>query len=182
MTLKEDIISDLSPKNGSLSGALISFFIAIGVFVIFPYIIFILTAGYIDDNIAVLEDIGPIKGAVWAWVEDIIKYSFPLVILSLFIGFYRAGSYVRIPLKILFALYIGAWLWISSHGGVFGFSAGGMTLGLDITHVVYVMVMISFAMIFVAFAEFSGNRKKYLEAIDKKKDTMSRRRARRLSG
>jgi hypothetical protein len=60
--------------------------------------------------------------------------------------------------------------------------ASTITLGFDVRYVVYVTLFVCFAMIFVTFAEFAGNRKKYFEYLEKKKDTMSRRKARRLSG
>ena len=43
------------------------------------------------------------------------------------------------------------------------------------------MIMICFAMMFLALSELGGNRKDYLEALEKKKDSMSKRKARRLS-
>ena len=188
MTRMEDLKTDLSTKNGSLSGALISFFVALITFVIAPYAVFLFVTGQLDGGSIIPSSIGSLSSGggidadeLWVWVERVITYSFPLVILSLFIGFYRAGSYARIPFRVIFALYTGCWLWIASNGGIFTLEAGGATLGLDIRYIIYVMIMISFAMIFVAFSEFSGNRKKYLEAIEKKKDAMAARKARRLS-
>jgi hypothetical protein len=193
MTLIDDIKFDLSPKNGSLSGALISFFITISILVVAPYLIFIAASGNISDvGWTVFGDPGTLMDGAWEWVASMLKYSVPFILLSIPIGFYRAGSYARIPFRILFALYFGSWIWIAAHGGIFemmlsdasfvsdNFST--ITLGLDVRPVVYVMIMISFAMIFLAISEFGSNRKKYFEAIEKKKDTMSRRRARRLSG
>ncbi|MDR0778264.1 MAG: hypothetical protein LBE48_02335 [Methanomassiliicoccaceae archaeon] len=193
MTLIEDIRFDLSPKNGSLVGALISFFITIGAFVVAPYVIFIAASGTITDTGGTIFGSSDVlMNGAWGWVSDLMKYALPFIILSIPIGFYRAGSYARIPFKILFALYFGSWLWIAAHGGVFEMflsdaavvsgSASTIILDLDVRPVTYVMIMISFAMIFLAISEFGSNRKKYFEAIEKKKDTMSRRRARRFSG
>jgi hypothetical protein len=193
MTLIDDIRFDLSPKNGSIVGALISFFITRGVFVVAPYALFMAASGTIaGTGGTVFGDSDALMNGAWEWVADLIKYSVPFVLLSIPIGFYRAGSYARIPFKILFALYFGSWLWIASHGGVFEMTLSGasvmsggvstMALALDVRPVVYVMIMICFAMIFLAISEFGGNRKKYFEAIERKKDTMSKRRARRLSG
>ncbi|MCL1905330.1 MAG: hypothetical protein FWG19_04330, partial [Methanomassiliicoccaceae archaeon] len=93
--------------------------------------------------------------------------------------------------RVIFALYLGAWLWVASHGGVFTMtlpdpgtisaSISSMELSLDVTYIVYVLIIICIARMFLAFAELGGHRKKYLEALEKKKDTMSRRKARRLS-
>ena len=181
----DEVRYDLSLKNGSLSGAMISFFISIGIFVIAPYAIFAFASGSFEGT-TVFGDKGDLADGVWGWIIEMIRYAFPLVLLSIPIGFYRAGSFARIPFKILFALYLGSWLWIAAHGGIFSFtlSEGGTltTISLDVRYVAYVMIMICIAMVFLAFSEFGGNRKKYLEALEKKKDTMSRRRARRLSG
>jgi hypothetical protein len=184
---------DLSPKNGSLVGALISFFITIGVFVVAPYVIFMAASGTISDaGGSVFGSSDVLMNGAWEWVTNLMKYAIPFILLSIPIGFYRAGSYARIPFKIIFALYFGSWLWIASHGGIFDMtlsdaaiisgSTSTITLNLDIRPVVYVMIMICFAMMFLALSEFGGNRKKYFEALEKKKDTMSKRRARRLSG
>ena len=184
MTLAEDIKFDVSPKNGSLAGALISFFSAVGMFVIIPYVLFMSVSG----DLGVIN--GDLADGAWDRVMDLIKYAAPLVLLSIPIGFYRAGSYARIPFKIMFALYLGSWIWIASGGGIFSVSfdaaavmgaASSIFVEIDIKYVIYVMIMICFAMMFLAFSEFGGNRKKYLEAIEKKKDTMSKRKARRLS-
>jgi len=190
MTLIDDIRFDLSLKNGSLSGALISFFVSLSIFIILPYAVFTLISGGIV-NIGTLSDPDAVADGILVWISDIMRYALPLILLSVFIGFYRPGSYVRIPLRIMFALYLGSWLWIASHGGVFSSTtdvsfiadiASSVTFEVDVRYIVYVTLMICFAMIFLAFSEFGGNRKKYFEAIERKKDTMSKRKARRLSG
>jgi hypothetical protein len=158
------------------------FFIAMGVFVIAPYALFLSVTGGLADGTTVFGDMEVLVNSAWVWVSDIIKYALPLVLLSILIGFYRAGSYARIPLRILFALYLCSWIWAASHGGVFTMTLTDASIAVDVKYIVYVMMMISFAMIFLAFSEFGGNRKRYLEALEKKKDTMSKRKARRLSG
>jgi len=190
MTLIDDIRFDLSPKNGWLTGAGIYFFIALLFFVIVPYMIYSFAAGGLSSTGVSFFGVFDLRNAAWGWVSDMLKYAIPLLLLAIPIGFYRAGSYARIPFKILFAVYLGSWLWVASHGGVFSYvmyadaagEASVITLGLDVRYVVYVALMVCFAMVFVAFAEFGGNRQKYFEALEKKKDTMSRRKARRLSG
>ena len=181
--LIDDIRSDLSPKHGSLSGAMISFFLTIAIFVAVPYLLFTFASGSLTSGTTVFGYTDDIADGVWGWIIDMMKYAFPMILLSVFIGFYRAGSYARIPFKILFALYLGSWLWIASHGGVFSFTIASTStsITLDVRYIAYVMIMICFAMVFLTFSEFGGNRKKYLEALEKKKDTMSERKARRLS-
>ncbi|MCL2890303.1 MAG: hypothetical protein FWF40_00230 [Methanomassiliicoccaceae archaeon] len=191
MKLIDDILFDLSPRNGTLAGAILSFLCVLMVFVIAPYILFaFLSGGLPDIGIEFGIDTAEIIDGIWPWIMDMMKYAVPLILLSIPIGFYHAGSYARVPFKMLFALYMGAWLWIASHGGIFdmtlpGFeifgSTSALTVGLDVKYIVYVMIMICFAMMFVALAELGGNRKKYLETLEKKKDTMSKRKARRLS-
>ena len=190
MTLIDDIRFDLSPRNGWITGAGIYFFVVLTVFVIIPYMVYSFAADGLAATDISLFGSSDLRGGAWTWVSNMMKYAIPLVLLAIPIGFYRAGSYARIPFKIVFSLYLGSWLWVSSHGGVFSAAAGAdiggiastITLGLDMRYVVYVTLMICFAMMFIAIAEFGGNRQKYFEWLEKKKDTMSRRKARRLSG
>jgi len=191
MKLIDEIRFDLSPKNGSLAGALLSFICVLTVFVIAPYILFTFISGRLPGiGIEFGIDTSEIAAGIWPWIMDMMKYAIPLVLLSIPIGFYRAGSYARVPFKMLFALYLGSWLWIASNGGVFDMtlpiselfgSTSTLTIGIDVKYVVYVMVLICFVMVFLALAELGGDRKDYFEALDKKKDTMSKRKARRLS-
>jgi len=186
MTLIEEIRSDMSLKNGSLSGAMLSFFLSLMMFIAVPYAVFVFASGSLDGGITIFGNVNGLADGVWGWVMNMMKYSVPLILLSVPIGFYRAGSYSRVPFRILFALYLGTWLWIASGGGIFSFpltgDASSAVISLDVRYVAYVIIMISFAMIFLAFSELGGNRKKYLEALDRKRDTMSERKARRLSG
>jgi len=190
VTLIDDIRFDLSPRNGWITGAGIYFFVVLTVFVIIPYMVYSFAADGLAATDISLFGSSDLRGGAWTWVSNMMKYAIPLVLLAIPIGFYRAGSYARIPFKIVFSLYLGSWLWVSSHGGVFSAAAGAdiggiastITLGLDMRYVVYVTLMICFAMMFIAIAEFGGNRQKYFEWLEKKKDTMSRRKARRLSG
>ncbi|MDR0334915.1 MAG: hypothetical protein LBH69_03415 [Methanomassiliicoccaceae archaeon] len=191
MTLIDDIRYDLSPKNGWLTGAGIYFFAVLAVFVIVPYLVYSFAADGLASTDVTLFGAADLRNGAWLWVSDMMKYAIPLLLLAIPIGFYRAGSYARIPFKIIFAVYLGSWLWVASHGGVFSATVDGieisgitssLTLGLDVRYVVYVTLMICFAMMFLAVSEFGGNRQKYFEYLEKKKDTMSRRKARRLSG
>jgi hypothetical protein len=188
----DDIRFDFSLKNGTVLGALIRFLVVLTVFIIIPYAVFTFVSGSLSDMGGDIFEGADMTDQAWEWVSNMMKYAIPLILLSIPIGFYRPGSYARIPFKILFALYLGSWLWISSNGGIFSLtlpdmsfmadSVSSITVNLDMRYVVYVMMMICFAMVFLAFTEFGGNRKKYFEALEKKKDTMSKRKARRLSG
>ena len=192
MTRKEDIKFDFALKNGSILGALIRFLIVLTMFVIIPYAVYYFISDGLSGAGGGLLGSADIDEIAWAWVSNMIKYSIPLVILAIPIGFYRKGSYARIPFKVVFALYLSVWFWISSHGGIFDATlhdveivAGTLstiTLNLNVRYIVYVMMILSIAMVFLVFTEFAGNRKKYLEWLEKKKDTMSERKARRLSG
>jgi hypothetical protein len=190
MTMIDDMRFDLSPKNGWLTGAGIYFFIVLLLFVIIPYLVYSFAAGGLSETSVTFFGVFDLRNTAWDWVSDLLKYAIPLLLLAIPIGFYRAGSYARIPFKIIFAIYLGSWMWVASHGGIFtstfeteiAGTASLITIGFDVRYVVYVTLFICFAMIFVTFAEFAGNRIKYFEALEKKKDTMSRRKARRLSG
>jgi hypothetical protein len=185
-----DLLSDLSPKNGTLIGALLSFICVLMAFVIVPYLLFAFVSGglsVIGEAFGI--DASDITEGIWPWVTDMMKYAIPLLLLSIPVGFYRAGSYARVPFRMLFALYLASWLWIASHGGVFimtlpsieMFGGTSITIGIDVKYLIYIMIMICFVMVLVALSELGGNRKEYLEALEKKKDTMSKRKARRLS-
>ncbi|MCL2143484.1 MAG: hypothetical protein FWH44_04420 [Methanomassiliicoccaceae archaeon] len=191
MALIDDIKFDLSPKNGTLGGAAIYFFIVLTVFIIVPYAVYSFVSGSLSGAGGALFGDADLRNGVWDWISNMMKYAIPLVLLAIPIGFYRAGSYVRIPFKIIFAIYLGSWLWVASHGGVFSMTVhdtnimgaiSSISVSIDVRYVVYVMMLICFAMVFLAFSEFGGNREKYMKALEKKKDTMSKRKARRLSG
>jgi len=191
MKLIDDILFDMSPKNGSLAGAALSFICVLMVFVITPYILFAFISGSLPGiGIEFGVDTSEVSAGIWSWIMDMMKYAIPLLLLSIPVGFYHAGSYARVPFKMLFALYLGSWLWVASHGGVFTMTfpsveifggSSALTIGIDVRYVVYVMIMICFVMMFLALSELGGNRKDYLEALEKKKDSMSKRKARRLS-
>ena len=191
MTLADDIKFDFSPKNGWILGAAIRFFSVLMVFVIIPYMVYSFAASALSDSgAAVIGDLD-LRNVAWDWVYNMMKYAIPLILLAIPIGFYRKGSYARIPFRIAFSIYLASWLWIASNGGIFSASLSDewisgtvstVTLGIDVRYIVYITMMICFAMVFLAFAEFGGNRKKYFEILEKKKDTMSKRKARRLSG
>ena len=120
MKLIDDILFDLSPKNGSLAGAILSFICVLMVFIIAPYVLFAFISGGLPGiGTEFGIDTSEIAAAIWPWIQDMMKYAIPLLLLSIPIGFYRAGSYARVPFKMLFALYLGSWLWVASHGGIF---------------------------------------------------------------
>jgi len=190
MTLTQKILFDFSPKNGTIVGAILSFIFALVTFVIAPYVLFALVSGGLADISGMIGiDVNEMAESVWPMAESMMKYAVPLVLLSIPVGFYRAGSYARVPFKMLFALYLGSWLWVASQGGIFvidmpleiGGSTSALAMGLDIRYIIYVMMMICFVMMFLAFSELGDKRKKYLEALEKKKDKMSKRKMRRLS-
>ena len=190
MSRADDIKFDFSPKNGWILGAVLYFFAILMMFVIIPYMVYSFAASALSETDVAVFGSTDLRNIAWEWVSNMMKYAIPLVLLAIPIGFYRKGSYARIPFKIIFALYLASWLWIASHGGIFtaavedvdiGGALSAITLGLNIRTIVYVNILICIAMAFLAFTEFAGNRKKYFEKLDKKKDTMSKRKARRLS-
>ena len=181
MTLLKEIRKDFSLRYGSIGRAMLSFVITLAAFVIIPYAVFSIVAEQVTG--AGLEEI---IDKAWELIINMIKYSAPLVIISIPAGFYRAGSFARVPFKVLYALYFASWLWMASNGGIFSMpisDVGGAdaVIELNLRPIVYVMIMIAFVKVFIAFSECGGSRKKYLKEIDKKKDTMAKRKARRVS-
>ncbi|MCL2607064.1 MAG: hypothetical protein FWD92_00690 [Methanomassiliicoccaceae archaeon] len=187
MTLLRDIRTDFSLENGTLLGAMLSLIIAISMFIVLPYTVALYASGGLEQ--IAIGNAGAMEYGMWDTVSDLMKYAVPLILLSIPVGFYRSGSYAKIPFRILFTFYLGAWIWIASQGGIFTVEMGSvadgissMTLNLDVRYIVFIVMIICLAMMFLAFAEFGGSREKYLKALEKKKDTMSKRKVRRVSG
>ena len=177
MTLLKDIKTDFSPRYGSLLRAITSFIGSMITFVVIPFVVFNFMA--IQMSGAGLNNI---MDETWLLVQNMIKFSVPMVLLSIPIGFYRPGSYARVPFKVLSAIYLASWLRMVSNNGILLMEMSEeITVVLDISMITYIVMMIAFAKVFLAFSECGGKRKEYLEKIDKKKDTMAKRKARRLS-
>ena len=172
--------TDFSLKCGSFGSAFCNLCCAITVYILLPLSLISLIDGIGTDLSAALAgssgiDFGQVLIQLRPYLDMLMMYSIPLVILSIPIGFYPAGNYARIPFKLVSALYLAALLLMFTNGGFLSVSIdasamgvpGLSTVGLDlqIQAIIYILALISVARGFLAFAEFSSNRKDYLKEL-----------------
>ena len=169
--------TDFSLKCGSLGSAFCSLCVAVVGYILIPLSIISLIDGIGTELSSVMTvggiDFGLILMEIEPYLDILMMYSIPLVFLSIPIGFYPPGNYARIPFKLISALYLAALLLMFTNGGFLSITIdaasmgipGLTTVGLDlqIQAIIYILALISAAKGFLAFAEFSSNRKDYLK-------------------
>ena len=116
-------------------------------------------------------------------------YSIPLLFLAGLIGYYPPGNYARIPFKFISSAYLAIMLLLFTNGGHLYVSLGGdslaslgivsMDMTLDIVAIIYLLSIIAFVKGFLAFTEFTDNRKQYLEDLAEKFNRKDEKRASR---
>lgn len=176
-----DYLTDFSPKCMCFGGAFKSVAVVVTCYLLLPL-----------SAISLIEGIGPALSAATSsgsvdfgelllgftvYFRNLMIYSIPLIFISAFVGLYEPGSYARIPFKFLYSLYLAAVLLMFSQGGYMNVTIDGssispdiveISLGLEIKGVIYILAIISALKGFLAFAEFTDNRKKYLENTAKR--------------
>ena len=177
--------TDFSLKCGSFGSAFCSLCVAVVTYIVLPLSIIALIDGVGADLSAAIAgttgiDFGQILLEIKPYLDMLMLYSIPLIFLSIPIGFYPAGNYARIPFKVISALYLAALLLMFTNGGFLsitidasGMGVPGLTsvgLDLQIQAIIYILALISAAKGFLAFAEFSSNRKDYLEELHGESD------------
>ena len=174
--MPKDYVSEFSPKCMSFSGAFFSLSRSVVTYIILPLAAIALISGIGAELTANAGseslDFGQMLDQFNVYLRNLMIYSIPLIILSIFVGLYEKGSYARIPFRLVYCLYLAVMLLMFTKGGHMDMTIDGSALGggldsvtivLNIEAVIYILAIISALKGFLAFAEFSDNRKKYLE-------------------
>lgn len=185
----KDYLSEFSPKCMSFGGAFLSVAITVTIYILLPLagIAFISGMGAsLTDAMDGSVDFGTILDQLAAYLRSLMIYSIPLIVLSAFVGLYEKGSYARIPFKFAYCIYLAAVLLLFTKGGEMDMFIDGSTIGenihsvavvLEIKAVIYILAIIAVLKGFLAFAEFSDNRKKYLENSAKRFNKKDKKKA-----
>ena len=188
--MDKDYLSDFSLKCGSWTSSFLYICRAIVTYIILPLAFISLIEGLgprLGEMTGSEIDFGPILTEFAVYLDRYMFYSIPLLLLAGFIGYYPAGNYARIPFKFLAAVYLSIMLLMFTNGGHLNVTLDGDSLAslgivkmdftLSIVGIIYILSIIAFVKGFLAFTEFSDNRKKYLEDLaakfndkDEKKD------------
>ena len=192
-----DYMSDFSLKCGSWTGSFYSLCKAITGYLLLPLAFIALLTGLgprLEEIVGAGIDFGPIVTEFAMYLDRYIVYSVPLIVFAIFIGYYPAGNYARIPFKFIASVYLAVMLLMFTDGGHLSISLGGDSLSsmgiggldmtLDIVGIIYILSIIAFVKGFLAFTEFSDNRKQYLENLAEKfnmKDEKAANKARKGS-
>jgi hypothetical protein len=121
-----------------------------------------------------------------------------ILILSLIFGlpaiafrtlgkFYPAGNRARLTFRLLYGTYLAVWLLIITSGGVITVNAGGiassmagdssdysisgLTLVIDMSGLMILIVLLALLKNIIPVAEYKGARKGYLEKMNKPENT-----------
>ncbi|MFA6803107.1 MAG: hypothetical protein WCR24_01280 [Candidatus Methanomethylophilaceae archaeon] len=182
----ELVRKDFAFGSGDVGGAFCELTKALLIFMVVPLSIYALISGVADQAIAsgtmnpeTVSDVEEIVSTLWYYVRKFIRYSIPMLFLAVPIGFYSAGSYAKIPFRIIAALYLAVLLIMFTNGGDILISlynvinteqliVNSVSVNIDIAPIIYMMVIICIAKAFLSFAEFAGSREKYLEDSMKK--------------
>ena len=188
--MDKDYLSDFSLRCGSWTSSFLYICRAIVTYIILPLAFISLIEGLgprLGEMTGSEIDFGPILTEFAVYLDRYMFYSIPLLLLAGFIGYYPAGNYARIPFKFLAAVYLSIMLLMFTNGGHLNVTLDGDSLAslgivkmdftLSIVGIIYILSIIAFVKGFLAFTEFSDNRKKYLEDLaakfndkDEKKD------------
>lgn len=183
---RNSVSDDFSFDNGDLNRAFLSFTVAFLLFVIVPLSIYAVVDGTVNQAILSnsinpqdIEEVRILMTSFWTYLSRFVSYSVPLLILSIPIGFYPAGNYAKIPFRVLAALYMIVLVIILTNGGhvaitLFNvistgqFTINALSSEFIIKPIIYIVSIICITKACLAFAEFSGSRKKYLEHLSEK--------------
>jgi len=113
--------------------------------------------------------------------NDMLKsaaiFAIPLIILAIPLGYYAKGNSARIPFAFFFPVYAGIWVYLFTNGGNIPLSLPEMSVGalsissmhivLDIRMLIYIMMFVCLLKGIMAFTEYSANREKFQEKLNK---------------
>ena len=190
--VKSEYMSDFSLKCGSWTSSFYYICKAVAGFIIIPLAIIALINGIgpeLTEATGSGIDFGPILIEFGGYLDRYIMYSIPLLFLAGLIGYYPPGNYARIPFKFISSTYLAIMLLLFTNGGHLYVSLGGdslaslgivsMDMTLDIVAIIYLLSIIAFVKGFLAFTEFTDNRKQYLEDLAEKFNRKDEKRASR---
>ena len=180
--MNSEYMTDFSLKCGSWTSSFLYFCKALVAYIILPLALIALINGVgprLSDAVSSGIDFGPILMEFAVYLDRYMLYSIPLLIFAIFIGYYPPGNYARIPFKFIASVYLAIMLMLFTEGGHLSISLGegafgagtpigGLDLTLDIVGIIYLLAIIAFVKGFLAFTEFSDNRKEYLSALAEK--------------
>lgn len=171
-------------RDGQIGGAFLMFVKILFIFVIVPLSAYALLTGLMDiaaQNGTELFD-GSSQDQIMTLARDTLvralAFSIPLLIIAIPMGFYPAGNAAKIPFRLMFAIYLAIWTWIVTTGGIFDFAISGIQSGsmdissisvtLDLTLLIYIVIILCIVKGFLAFSEYGSNREKYLEDVEER--------------
>ena len=194
----ELIKDDFAFSAGDIGGAFYELAKALLIFMIVPLSLYALISGVANQAIAsgtmdpeAIADLNEVMSTLWDYVRRFIRYSIPMLFLAIPVGFYSAGSYAKIPFRILAALYLAVLLIMFTNGGDIFVSlynvinteqliVNSVSVNINIAPIIYMMVIICIAKAFLSFAEFAGSREKYLEDYTEKQQKAAEKKAKKL--
>lgn len=188
-------MSSFALKNGDAGKAFSSFAKSVLVFILIPLSTFALLDGLM--GIAASQGGSNLDPDALAGMADMlrqiteraIKYSMPLLIIAIPMGFYPRGNAAKIPFRLIWAIYMMIWIWVLAEGGQFTTSLNEISFGsftvrsieitLDLTFILYITMMVCIARGFLAFSEYGSYREEYLENLEKREEKRDRRKKKR---
>ncbi len=192
--MKKEYMSDFSLKCGSWTSSFYYLCKSIVMYILLPLAIISLLEGIGPRLAKAFEsemDFSAIISEFTIYLDRYMVYAIPLIFLSIFIGYYPKGNYARIPFKFIAAVYLSIMLLMFTNGGQLEITLDGSALGYDptqgglsgldmtlsVTGIIYILSIIAFVKGFLAFTEFSDNRKEYLRDLAEKFNRKDEKRA-----
>lgn len=175
-------MSNFSLENGDAGKAFLSLAKTVFVFIFMPLSLYALFTGVVDSASAGGGFLNPgtldqMKTVIDQLIRKAIKYAIPFLIISVPLGFYPRGNAAKIPFRMAWAFYMAVWIWILAEGGsstaLSGLSLGTVAidsfrLNLDLTHIMYISLMVCITKGFLAFSEYGSYHEEYLESLESK--------------
>lgn len=170
-----DARSDFDHERGSIWKALFSFLKYFITLVVIPLGIIALINMYVgkmDLSTETQELLRSALGEVDVYIDRIVLMAIPMLIIAIPLGFYREGSYAKIPFRFAEGLWAGIMLLVVTNFGTFGMTLNDLVvssssfdigINLAIAPVIYIMFGLCVVRAFLAFVEFKGAREEYLD-------------------
>lgn len=196
--MSNDYLSDFSLRCGSWTSSFLSLCKAVVMYILLPLAIISLLNGIgprLSEAVGSQMDFNAIILEFSVYLDRYIVYAIPLVFLSIGIGYYPAGNYARIPFKFLASVYLSIMLLMFTNGGQLDVTLDGSAMGYDpstgglagldmtlkVQGIIYILSIIAFVKGFLAFTEFSDNRKEYLRDLAEKFNRKDEKKAKKVA-